>query len=105
MLKAIYRLKKNAEFEAVYQNGVKSKFGPLLITVMPNDLENSRIGIVVSKKVSKLATRRNYLKRLIRAYVGLPQQNFDVVISVLFDPQEKTSEQIRTNLSKWARSL
>lgn len=76
------RLKKPAEFSAVYQNNQTRAKGQYFIVLtfshfytVANEptsdtiaevLPPSRLGVVVSKKVSKLAVRRNRIKRLIR---------------------------------------
>ena len=59
---------------------------PLLILAwMPNDVAKIRVGFVVSKRVSKRAVDRNYIKRLLseamRAFLpGLPS-GLDIVVS------------------------
>lgn len=76
------RLSKPAEFSVVYQNNqtrVKGQYFIVLafshfdtVANRPADdtitevLSDARLGAVVSKKVSKLAVRRNRIKRLIR---------------------------------------
>jgi ribonuclease P protein component len=53
---------------------------------MPNDLARMRIGIVVSKRISKHAVTRNYIKRLlseaIRASLQELSGGWDVIFSV-----------------------
>lgn len=49
----------------------------------PNDLEYARLGVIVSRKISKRAVDRNYIKRSIREFFRNNQQqlgNLDVVI-------------------------
>ncbi len=59
---------------------------PLLILAwMPNDLAKIRVGIVVSKRISKRAVDRNYIKRVLSeairaALPGLPE-GLDIVVS------------------------
>jgi ribonuclease P protein component len=52
---------------------------------MPNDLARLRIGIVVSKRISKHAVTRNYIKRLlseaIRASLSELSGGWDVIFS------------------------
>jgi len=59
---------------------------PLLILAwMPNDLAKTRVGIVVSKRTSKLAVDRNYIKRVIseavRAVLPRLPAGLDIVVS------------------------
>ena len=88
MLPKINRLRKTKDFEGVF----KSKKGyffskeKILIKVKKNNLENSRFGFVVGRKVSKKATERNLIKRKLREAVrkNLPKikKGIDVVIVV-----------------------
>ncbi len=62
----IHRLKKTDEFSSVFKFR-KIKSGCFLkIYFKPNSLSHSRIGLIVSKRISKFANRRNYMKRTIR---------------------------------------
>jgi len=60
------RLRKSAEFRAVYEGG--RRFDSRLVTafVLPTRLEQHRLGITASRKMSRLAVKRNRAKRLLR---------------------------------------
>ena len=60
------RLRKSAEFRAVYEGG--RRFDGRLVTafVLANHLEQHRLGITASRKMSRLAVKRNRAKRLLR---------------------------------------
>jgi ribonuclease P protein component len=60
------RLRKSAEFRAVYEGG--RRFDGRLVTafVLPTRLEQHRLGITASRKMSRLAVKRNRAKRLMR---------------------------------------
>ena len=60
------RLRKSAEFRAVYEGG--RRFDGRLVTafVLTNPLEQHRLGITASRKMSRLAVKRNRTKRLLR---------------------------------------
>jgi len=60
------RLRKSAEFRAVYEGG--GRFDGRLVTafVRPTQLEQHRLGITASRKMSRLAVNRNRAKRLLR---------------------------------------
>ena len=60
------RLRKPAEFRAVYEGG--RRFDGRLMTafVLPTRLEQHRLGITASRKMSRLAVKRNRAKRLLR---------------------------------------
>lgn len=60
------RLRKPVEFRAVYEGG--KRFDARLVTafVLPTRLERHRLGITASRKMSRLAIKRNRAKRLLR---------------------------------------
>jgi len=84
MLAQKYRLKKRKDFERVYKQGKGFKQDFLFLKTVENNLENSRIGIVVSKKIASKAVERNLIKRRLREAVKkrLPEmkQGLDIVI-------------------------
>jgi len=69
-MKRKYRLRRNADFQRV-RHGGQSNASPLLVLAfLRNNLDHSRFGFVVSKKLGK-AVRRNKIKRRIREAVRL----------------------------------
>ena len=66
------RLHGRRAFGAVYQAATRKPAGPLLVYGKPNDLEHSRLGLSVSRKVG-IAVRRNRIKRLLREAFRLDQ--------------------------------
>jgi ribonuclease P protein component len=87
MLKHKNRLLKKKDFDAVWKKG-RSSFDNLLgVKALASTGQDSRFGITVSLKVSKLAVERNFLKRRIREIIQLElpkfKSNFDIAISVL----------------------
>jgi ribonuclease P protein component len=87
MLAKKYRLTKRNDFQSVFKEGKKgfSKFFGIRFKV--SGLENPRIAIVASTKVSKKAVERNKLRRQTRKAVDvfLPnfKQNVDVIINIM----------------------
>ena len=79
------RLRKNSEFERVRQQGRSIMSQLLILACMPNNMAKLRIGFVVSKRISKHAVDRNYIKRLLGEAIraALPQLpiGLDIVIS------------------------
>jgi len=71
------RLHKTDEFSSVFN--FRCSLGGIYLQVLakPNDLGNARLGIIVSRKISKRAVDRNYIKRAIREYFRLNQREFD----------------------------
>ena len=90
MLPKKYRLVRKGDFDKVYKRGNKFRITCLLVAYSRSKYEASRLGFVVSKKVSKQATRRNYLKRVMRdVFKDLPlklKMSYDVIITLSTDP-------------------
>lgn len=77
------RLLKNSDFRNIIRSGNKINSYNFSIYYFQNNLKSYRIGITISKKVSKLAVERNLLKRRIKAVINelkLKNINVDVVI-------------------------
>ena len=79
------RLQKNSEFQRVRQQGRSLASRLLILAWMPNEVARLRIGFVVSKRISKHAVERNYIKRLLSEAIrsSLPElpRNWDIVLS------------------------
>ena len=76
------RLTRSAEFDAVYRRGRSSASRHLVAYAFPSELEESRLGVAVSRKVGN-AVVRNKLKRQLRDAFGAlePQPTrLDVVL-------------------------
>lgn len=57
------RLRKNSDFQRVRQQGRTTASRLLVLAYAPSEQNTPRIGFVVSKRVSKHAVTRNYIKR------------------------------------------
>lgn len=70
MLPRENRMTKKTDFEAVLADG-RIKQGRLfgIAVKYQDDTAFPKVGIIVSKKISKLATRRNRIRRLLRESV------------------------------------
>jgi len=78
------RLLLKADFSAVF-NKPNGRFStnPLRLLYRKNDLGLSRIGIIIPKKIVRLATSRNRHKRLIKEQFRLVKEclpNLDIVL-------------------------
>lgn len=86
MLKRAYRLRDRRSVARVYRHGRTVRGGPLSARVAPNQLDHSRLAVVVSKKVAKSAPARNRIRRRLfesarRRWAGI-QTGHDIIISV-----------------------
>ncbi len=77
------RIKKNREFRKVYKKGKKYISSYTVLYVMPNEKDETRIGITVSKKIGNSVTR-NRVKRIYREVCRLKEKEmkkgYDLVI-------------------------
>jgi len=84
MLPRENRLKKKKDFENVFKQGRGFKEDFLFLEFAKNNLETTRFGFVVGRKVSKKATTRNRVKRKLReltaGVLGSIEKGFDLAI-------------------------
>lgn len=83
MLPLKNRLKKKKDFERILKQGKGFTEDFLFLKIIKNDFKVSRVGFIVSKKISKKAVRRNKIKRRLReiaySYLDKIQPGFDLV--------------------------
>jgi ribonuclease P protein component len=86
MLKAFNRLCKEGDFKKVYNQGRPVYSNDLMLKFTRNNLENSRVGFVVSHKITNKAVERNRIKRqlreILRVNIGKTKKGLDIVIIV-----------------------
>ena len=59
------KLKKNWQFNKVYKEGDKYSGNLFILCVLPNNTQETRIGLTITKKVG-ISVQRNRIKRIIR---------------------------------------
>ncbi len=98
-MRSKYRLKANADFQHLRRHGHTLHHPLLVISFLPNGLQHSRFGFVVSKRLGK-ATVRNRIKRRVREAVRLRHrrgeiaQGWDVVFIARRPIREASFRQI-----------
>jgi ribonuclease P protein component len=79
------RLRKGSDFQRVRQQGRSITSRLLILAWIANEVGRPRIGFVVTKRISKLAVERNYIKRLLSEAMrhALPDllSGWDIVLS------------------------
>ena len=94
-------LKKNNDFQNVYQNGKSKANKYLVMYVLKNDLNINRLGISVSKKVGNSIVRHR-LTRLIRESYRLNKDMFnsslDIVVVVRNTARDENFHSIESAL-------
>jgi len=83
MLPKENRLKKEKEFEAVFKGGRTFKGSCVFLKYLANGTDKTKIGFVVSKKVSKSAVVRNKAKRRMREIVRLRKKEIKEGLSII----------------------
>lgn len=84
MLPKENRLKKEKEFETVFKGGRAVKGSNIFLKYLANGTDKTKVGFVVSKKVSKLAVERNKIKRRMREVVRLKKKEIKEGLSIIF---------------------
>ncbi|MCB0164722.1 MAG: ribonuclease P protein component [Anaerolineae bacterium] len=82
-MKRKYRLRRSSDFHRVRQVGKSNASSLMVLAFLQNELEHSRFGFVVSKRLGN-AVQRNKIKRRMREAIRLRlvriKPGFDVVI-------------------------
>ena len=110
MLKKENRLKKKKDFDAVFKE-CKFKRSPLFtfLGIKKNDLNCSRFGIIVSKKIAKKAVIRNKIKRRIREIlrnrIKEIDRGYDVVIIPSKEIVDKNYQEIKISLERGLKKI
>ncbi|MCK4799872.1 ribonuclease P protein component [Candidatus Parcubacteria bacterium] len=109
MLKKEFRLRKQKDFENVFDKGVYFSGKYLMLKAVENNLPFSRFGFVVSKKVSKKAVERNRAKRLMSESIRLSQEKiksgFDIIFVSRAGIVGKNLEEIKESMEKLLKRL
>lgn len=99
MLPKENRLKKKKDFNRVTTRGQQVSGSFLILKFYSNELDLTRVGFVVSKKVSKKAVLRNQVKRrlreAVRAELAQIRTGFDMVFFTRREIQEKEFSDIQ----------
>ena len=85
----IIKLTKTDEFSSVFSFRKRISSEHLAIHYQPNYKESPRLGLVVTKKIAKLAVHRNYMRRVLRELFKknrhlLPSFDFVVRVQIFF---------------------
>ncbi len=109
MLKKEFRLRKQKDFENVFNKGVYFSEKLLILKAVENSLSFSRFGFVVSKKISKKAVERNRIKRLMSEIIRLSQEKikpgFDIVFISKVGIVGKNFEEIKETMEKLLKKI
>jgi len=79
------KLIKTDEFSSVFNFRKRLSAKYLVVHYQPNSLQHARLGLVVGKKTAKLSVSRNYMRRVLREFFRLQQDEIrpvDLVVRV-----------------------
>jgi len=99
MLKKENRIRLKNHFDQVFKRGSSFYYKILGFKIYDNNLDFSRLGVIVSNKVSKKAVNRNRLKRIIRDFfqdnIENIQKGKDIIVITLPEIENKEKDEIR----------
>lgn len=107
MLPKENRLKKKKDFDNVFEKGESIKGGSIYLKFLKTKEPFTRIGFIVSKKVSPKAVERNKIKRRLRCSVRNILLGKGVDIIVIASPKIKnnTFEEIKEDIEKTIKKI
>lgn len=107
MLAKQRRLQKKRDFKLVFNKGEVLDSELFFLRFAKNNFELSRFGFVVSLKISKKATIRNRIKRLLREVVRINLKNikssFDIIIIAKPGIVGKKYEEIKAEVEEFLK--
>ena len=102
-LRRAMRMNNPSDFSRVFRQAKRSSNGGLTVLTVKNSVGYPRLGLAIAKKHLKLASRRNRLKRIIRASFQQHQfefANIDIVVLSRADVGQCDSAQIWAALER-----
>jgi ribonuclease P protein component len=99
MLPKENRLSQRGDFSKVYKNGFYSQKENITVKFLKNNSAKLRIGFSVGKNFSKLATKRNRVRRILREGVQeiLPELKTGLDMIIILQPNKKFSNILEIN--------
>ena len=97
------RLRKNGDFRRVFRQRKRLFSSHFVLYYWLNDQNHPRLGVVVSRRNARLATRRNRIKRKVKEVFRLRQTEFagiDIVIVAQKSAEKATKEELSLCLEK-----
>ncbi|RDY25583.1 ribonuclease P protein component [Romboutsia weinsteinii] len=100
-------LKKDSDFRKVYKHGKSIANRYLVMYILKNKSDSSRVGISISKKVGKAITR-NRIRRLIKEVYRLDidskvKSGYDIVFIARMPSKDATFKDIEKSINTLAK--
>ena len=83
------RLRKSSDFQRVRQQGRSVSSRLLILAWTSNDKDCARVGFVISKRISKHAVTRNYIKRLLSEAIRPVLADLPVGLDIVFSARSQ----------------
>lgn len=99
MIKTLETLKKNSEFQNVYNNGKSFANKYLVMYVFENESNRNRIGVSVSKKVGNSVIRHRItrlIKEIYRLNIENIEKNVDIIVIARVNAKGKAYKEIES---------
>lgn len=100
-MKKAYRVKKERDFQNVFQNGSSFANRKFVVYVLPKEQKHFRVGISVGKKIGN-AVQRNKVKRKIRGSImemtAEIEPNLDFIVIARPSVADCSSAEVYSNL-------
>jgi ribonuclease P protein component len=107
------RLCRAKDFQSVFKQRNIFKESYCIVYTSPNSLAHSRLGVIISKKIVPLSTRRHQFKRIVRESFRFNQERLegcDVIVMLKQHPESKaqlwsTLEPIWQKINHWRNTF
>lgn len=102
------RLTDPKRYQEVFKNGRRARHSLVGIVAAPNGLAHPRLGLAVSRKVSRKAVVRNRIKRSVREYFRREQQTLcalDFVVIAYPEATNAASSELTEALSQLSQKI
>lgn len=95
-----FRIQSTREFKRIYKFSKKINTDFFVVRFIANRFENPRFGIVISKKISLLATKRNKIKRQINNILYQSIESFKKSYDIVLITRKKIAQATYQEIEK-----
>ncbi|MBU0616372.1 MAG: ribonuclease P protein component [Planctomycetes bacterium] len=97
-----FRLRRRAEFQRVMAHGQRVGDVRLQIWVLPNNLDHSRLGLIVGRQHGN-AVRRHRIKRILREAFRLSRERWPSGLDLACAPRVGTKIELQDTIESLAK--
>lgn len=106
MLNKINRLRKDKDYKRLVNNSRSCRFGSLNVRIALNKKNETRVGVVVGKNISKKAVIRNRIRRKLQEIIrlmlkaGVLKSGFDIMVRPDIKALNFSYQELENNVSE-----